>query len=285
MSLNPIDWLAWIYGKWFQSYPVTGGIAVVTLFALVGLILWFRAIDTYKEAHALPKAQAVTGSTPETPITAQRSAPVSEAPKQAARRNREVLNPEKLAPAHTTDSVIAAPAYHGTTGNGLATKPISNTTEPAQSIPLIQQGPGSVAQVGGQNNSVTVNNFVPPDRHLVSSEITELEQIAVQMPDDAKTWFYVDSLNQPEATTFASEIYDVFGRHGKAADGPVIWMITTAPTPKGTHVLAASKDDVHFSTAQAIATVLAKYLPTGTVTFERGIGLRPGDVKLLIGVP
>ena len=30
----------------------------------------------------------------------------------------------------------------------------------------ITQGAGSIAQVGGQNNSATVNNFTPPERHL-----------------------------------------------------------------------------------------------------------------------
>jgi hypothetical protein len=60
---NPVEWLAWVYGKLFQNHAFMGGAVVVALFAILGLVLWLRAVDKYKEEHS-PKQQAVTTSNP-----------------------------------------------------------------------------------------------------------------------------------------------------------------------------------------------------------------------------
>ena len=49
--LNPVEWLAWLYGKVFKGHALGGGIAVVASFAIVGLVLWLRAVDKYNEEH------------------------------------------------------------------------------------------------------------------------------------------------------------------------------------------------------------------------------------------
>jgi hypothetical protein len=62
--LNPIEWVAWIYGKLFQNHATAGGFVVVTLFAVIGLILWIRGVDKYKEDHPdPPQKQAIIQDT------------------------------------------------------------------------------------------------------------------------------------------------------------------------------------------------------------------------------
>lgn len=67
--LNPVEWVAWLYGKLFQNHVVVGGVIVAGLFALLGLLVWLKAVDKYREEHPLkraegnatsPKSQAVT---------------------------------------------------------------------------------------------------------------------------------------------------------------------------------------------------------------------------------
>jgi hypothetical protein len=65
--LNPIEWVAWLYGKFFQGHAWRGGAVVVGAFAVTGLIVWFRAVDKYNEEHPVPKeqtAQAAPGNPP-----------------------------------------------------------------------------------------------------------------------------------------------------------------------------------------------------------------------------
>jgi hypothetical protein len=70
---NPLEWLAWLYGKFFQNHSWIGGTVVVGAFGIIGLFLWVRAVDKYKEEHPDPKPQAVAennASTQQTPATA-----------------------------------------------------------------------------------------------------------------------------------------------------------------------------------------------------------------------
>jgi hypothetical protein len=57
--LNPVEWFAWLYGKFFQHNVVAGGFTVVGVFALIGFFVWVRAVDKYKEDHLDPKAPTV----------------------------------------------------------------------------------------------------------------------------------------------------------------------------------------------------------------------------------
>lgn len=52
--INPVEWLAWLYGKAFQNHAYIGGIVVVAAFAVIGLVLWIRGVDKYKEEHQRP---------------------------------------------------------------------------------------------------------------------------------------------------------------------------------------------------------------------------------------
>ena len=57
---NPVEWVAWIYGKCFQNHAIVGGFVFVALFGLIGLAFWLRGVDKYKEEHpGSPQKQVV----------------------------------------------------------------------------------------------------------------------------------------------------------------------------------------------------------------------------------
>jgi hypothetical protein len=76
--LNPIEWAAWIYGKLFQEHVIVGGILVTGICAAVGLMVWIRGVDKYKEEHPTiqskadnsPKQQTVAAPNSPTPLDA-----------------------------------------------------------------------------------------------------------------------------------------------------------------------------------------------------------------------
>ena len=85
-GLNPVEWLAWMYGKFFRGHPLFGGI-VRCLFALVsgviGLTLWLRAVDKFNEDHTSPKQEAAKVNIPSTePIAASASLNQSHPPRR-----------------------------------------------------------------------------------------------------------------------------------------------------------------------------------------------------------
>jgi hypothetical protein len=59
--LNPVEWLAWLYGKFFLNSPYLGGAVIAVVFALFGLSVWVKAMDQYKEEHAalVPETQQI----------------------------------------------------------------------------------------------------------------------------------------------------------------------------------------------------------------------------------
>jgi hypothetical protein len=69
-GFNPIEWIAWLYGKFFQNHPYLGGALVAVICASLGLILWSRGIDKFREENA-PKGEATTFSKPSQQVVAQ----------------------------------------------------------------------------------------------------------------------------------------------------------------------------------------------------------------------
>ena len=53
--INPLEWFSYIYGKWFQGSPWSGGLVVGgTLCLILGVlfsVVWVKAIDKYNEEH------------------------------------------------------------------------------------------------------------------------------------------------------------------------------------------------------------------------------------------
>jgi len=76
-SLNPVEWLAYLYGKW--PHPILGGLATCTFFAMFGLLLWVRAVDKYKEEHPKPQVNTVPAEKAKNP-NANSASPPAEGP-------------------------------------------------------------------------------------------------------------------------------------------------------------------------------------------------------------
>lgn len=64
--LNPIDWLAWVYGKCFINHPWWGLVTVICFTSIIASLMWYRAIEKYDSEHqikvndtALPLQQSV----------------------------------------------------------------------------------------------------------------------------------------------------------------------------------------------------------------------------------
>ena len=66
--VNPIEWLAYIYGKVFVGYPLLVGYMVAVLIGGGGMaLLWMRAIDKYREQRAAEPASDASRTDPERP--------------------------------------------------------------------------------------------------------------------------------------------------------------------------------------------------------------------------
>ena len=65
---NPIEWLEWIYGKWFIGHPWRGFFTILVVSCMVISlaigILWLKALDEYAKDHPDPKQQTVTAINP-----------------------------------------------------------------------------------------------------------------------------------------------------------------------------------------------------------------------------
>lgn len=151
-------------------------------------------------------------------------------------------------------------------------------------------GPGASLQncpngicIGGENSgTATVNNFAPPERHLTPAQIDALTIAAASMPEDASSWFSVEATSQPEATNFGDEIRKVFSSRRRAPPDLTIRLFEVPPIPRGVYVIVLNDHDVHFPIAQQIADALGgSGMP---VTFESGRDLKPGQVKIVVGV-
>lgn len=106
--LNPVEWVAWFYGKYFQNHTWRGGIVVVTAFALTGFIIWMRAVDKYKEDHPFPKAEAVVvspGIPPAATVPPPQSSPSTENKKHLKPRTPKTSasTPTQSVPTYTPE--------------------------------------------------------------------------------------------------------------------------------------------------------------------------------------
>ena len=183
--------------------------------------------------------------------------------------------------------------------NSCNKKPISrkhgqHRKQPAQPVPtekIASKQQPAVSQtcnngicIGGENSgTATVNNYVPTARHLTTDQIAALDAFALSMPEDAKNWFTVESINTPECVTYGDEIQRIFKNRDRTVASVVIWLTAGPPLPTGVVVAVSSEQDEHFSVAQNVANKLSN-LGLPDVKFTRGTRLKPGQVKVIVGV-
>jgi hypothetical protein len=78
--LNPVEWAAYLYGTLFQHHVVLGGIVVGGVCAAIGLAVWIRGVDKYREEHG--------NSQNRRPWCRLRRLPVQEVPRPRPRPKR-----------------------------------------------------------------------------------------------------------------------------------------------------------------------------------------------------
>ena len=66
-NMNPLDWLAWLYGKLFVGHTILSYLLVFLLGGIIAITIWARAIDIYRNSHeALPATRLSNGVQPKT---------------------------------------------------------------------------------------------------------------------------------------------------------------------------------------------------------------------------
>lgn len=124
--LNPVEWAAWIYGRVFQNHALVGGLFFVGLIAGVGLLVWVRGVDKYRDEHPpkaeigdlSPKPQAVT-SQAQTVTAMPSAAQTATAPAKEASTTK--ARPERLRNVRISGfgkAIYVAPSASGVTMNG-----------------------------------------------------------------------------------------------------------------------------------------------------------------------
>lgn len=146
----------------------------------------------------------------------------------------------------------------------------------------LSQGAGSVAQIGGKNNSATVNNFSEPYRHLSSTQKGEIDNLAASLPDDTIQWLKVQTEPDPDAEAYGTEIGNIFKKRGKVKDTEYR-LSADSPLPTGVYV-AVVQGGPNFQWAQQIANSLNSLGILEPNGFTYATGLKPDEVLILIGV-
>ena len=126
-----VDWLSWVYGKWFVGHPWRGFLTLMVpiwlgLFLILGAF-WLKAIDGYKDKQATPKPQTATVTNNSVPapqnvtvnVPAQ-GMPVANATRPTAKQRKqhtikprpkiteETLLPKQDTPHHSVPTVYFA---------------------------------------------------------------------------------------------------------------------------------------------------------------------------------
>jgi hypothetical protein len=150
---NPVDWFAWIYGKWFNGHPWLGYFTLLGIGVLVLGLVWIRAIDKYNEQHPQPQ---VASSATAPPISTQTVSPPiqSQSPNKSSPPNPQ----SQQQPDILTPSAMNKP------------KPPDTKNERVASQKTINVQPGAVASFG-QKGGVTAGEIHNLNIGLVPRQI------------------------------------------------------------------------------------------------------------------
>ena len=180
--LNPIEWLAWVYGRIFQGHAIVGGIVVVGAFGLLGFVLWVRAVDKYNEEHPTKVTPAAPASNSVAPIP---SAVTEKTDGKGSGTNHKAS--------------LKARANHPAQ---------SSAPTPPTKIDTINQGPGSALSINQQGGLTagTVNTYSGlPARRIEPAQKEQLVKFLSQ--GHGIVLISVISANQ-EADRFAADWVD-----------------------------------------------------------------------------
>jgi hypothetical protein len=138
----------------------------------------------------------------------------------------------QIAPLIRQSIPTARPITKSTPTAGASVLPRKNTGEPATTNPpagALTQGPCSIAQIGGENNTATGGNCTPPDR-LVWRTLTEQQQSEIssslkRFSGQFGNMSYTSS--DPECVSFATQIALILRAATWQVSPPMFAMRTT----------------------------------------------------------
>jgi hypothetical protein len=63
--VNPVDWLGWVYGRFFAGHPYVFNLVSFVLAGLVGLLLSMRVVDKFRQEHpSKPRSETISVQAP-----------------------------------------------------------------------------------------------------------------------------------------------------------------------------------------------------------------------------
>jgi len=194
LEVNPVEWLTWVYGKWFvghawRGYFATGALSCAVVLAILG-ILWLRAIDRYGDR--LPKQGAATRIQPPKVAANEKSLgtaePIEVSPKQKATRA-----PSTARPQHGKETGAVPPP-----------KPSPGSIQQSNSGGINVQL-GTTGDYSPIINSPITINPQPPSRRLTQEKRDEVTPLLAQSPGKIIVWTYSDN----DSMLLAKDLYDV----------------------------------------------------------------------------
>jgi len=221
---NPVEWFAWTYGKFFQNHFYIGAAAVMLVFSVLGLILWIRGVDRYKENHPTITEAADKGPKPQTvaatasnsasqSVTVQSASAVPGTPKIISRPSKVGARKESKQVAKKEDEKISkeeekTPSFEllhlgGTVDEFSATHTtVRGQPSPGTSISMIFVPPG------GKAGKIKLNDFdvnfnpvraipPPPDSASIGPQLnykTRVDNLRRNIGD----WLVQKEQQQPE---------------------------------------------------------------------------------------
>jgi hypothetical protein len=161
--VNPIDWIAWIYGKFFTDHPILGGFVFCFGASAIMLLLYLRAIDKYHDDH--PPAPVVRDKPPQPEIQPQPK--VEEKPKTEHGPKPVHREPKAEAPAATppptpsailfsdTEKLVLFRTLKSSAGSRISLITVGGTDSSALSVaaPVGAPSPTPVAKKKAKKNS------------------------------------------------------------------------------------------------------------------------------------
>lgn len=202
--MNPIEWLAWLYGRFFAGlHPAIGYAISCGLAALFAALIWTKAIDTYREHEASKKAALGSNQVQAPPDKPQPS----------------LTPPAVTTPAQRSVPAPSSKAMESPKENpGRGTHIVSKDPKPP-SVRQESRGPNSpnIATFGA-NSPVTIN--AAPGWDMTEQA---LRALAVHMrpfaPARERGDLITCVLGDPASTSFAATLVNAFRAAGWTLPG------------------------------------------------------------------
>lgn len=125
--MNPIEWLAWVYGRFFASlHPAIGYLIACGLAALFAALMWAKATDTYREQQASKKSTVNSDQFQSSAVKPQQlpASPTPTAPHPTT-SGKETPRPQEGTGAHSVSKGSKPPSVrqesHGPNSPNIAT--------------------------------------------------------------------------------------------------------------------------------------------------------------------